>query len=253
MTNYISYSVFGQEDIYLIGALRNAELQKVIYPGWKSIFYVDEALRESDYFEKLLETGSTVVLANHSLSKNKRSWRFAAALVSDAEYVIFRDADSRLGIRESAAVMEWLKSEKPLHIMRDHPFHSDWILAGMWGAHAPSLASAVSKVLSEGRTSNWGEDQFLLAKHVYLDFVGRATIHDSFFSRERGALSFPLPREEDSFVGERVSALEVPEFRTRQILANYESSKFLQKKLRIRDWVRRLSFAARTRKGKYFR
>lgn len=44
---------------------------------------------------------------------------------------ISRDTDSRLGLRESAAVDEWVKSGKMLHTMRDHPVgHTAPILAG---------------------------------------------------------------------------------------------------------------------------
>ena len=31
------------------------------------------------------------------------------------------------------AVNEWLDSGKLAHVMKDHPFHGDLILAGMWG------------------------------------------------------------------------------------------------------------------------
>lgn len=253
MTNYIAYSVFGNDEIYLVGALRNAEMQKIYYPGWQNVFYVDKALGHSDFLVKLVDTGSKVVVSDHSISRNKRSWRFAAALLHDAEYVIFRDSDSRLGLREASAVMEWLNSGKPLHIMRDHPFHCDWILAGMWGAHAPTLSEAITRVLNDGQTSDWGEDQLLLAQHVYADFATRAFIHDSFFRREKDTRPFLVSREAGSFVGERISSLELPEIKTRQILAKYELSDFLQKKLRARDWIRRASFAMRTRNGTYLR
>ena len=42
--------------------------------------------------------------------------------------------NSRFSARESAAVSAWLRSELPFHIMRDHNYHRDRILAGMWGA-----------------------------------------------------------------------------------------------------------------------
>ena len=40
----------------------------------------------------------------------------------------------RFSARESAAVSEWLSSDLPFHIMRDHNYHHSRILAGMWGA-----------------------------------------------------------------------------------------------------------------------
>ena len=45
-----------------------------------------------------------------------------------------RDLDSRINDRELAAVNEWLDSEKPFHIIRDHIDHGHVpILAGLWG------------------------------------------------------------------------------------------------------------------------
>ena len=45
-----------------------------------------------------------------------------------------RDLDSRLSLREFSAVNEWLlHSAKPFHIMRDHFYHSQPIVGGMWG------------------------------------------------------------------------------------------------------------------------
>lgn len=41
---------------------------------------------------------------------------------------ISRDADSVLSARESAAVQDWLRSGKTLHVMHDHPHHGVPIL-----------------------------------------------------------------------------------------------------------------------------
>ena len=60
-------------------------------------------------------------------------WRFFAHDETDCEYVVFRDADSRISKREKMAVDEWIQSGKSIHIMRDHPYHTVPILGGMWG------------------------------------------------------------------------------------------------------------------------
>ena len=44
-----------------------------------------------------------------------------------------RDLDALIVPREIAAVKDWIKSGKALHIMRDHPLHKTAILGGMWG------------------------------------------------------------------------------------------------------------------------
>ena len=47
---------------------------------------------------------------------------------------ISRDLDSRINDRELAAVHEWLESNKTLHSMRDHPWHTVPIMGGGWGS-----------------------------------------------------------------------------------------------------------------------
>ena len=46
-----------------------------------------------------------------------------------------RDVDSYLMPREKAAVDEWTEKDEQFHIMRDGPFHTSTILAGLWGAN----------------------------------------------------------------------------------------------------------------------
>jgi len=66
-------------------------------------------------------------------------WRFYAA--ADADVMICRDVDSRLGLREKFAVDEWLESDKDCHIMRDNEEHGAPICAGMWGARNGILSN----------------------------------------------------------------------------------------------------------------
>ena len=60
-------------------------------------------------------------------------WRFLAINDPEAEYVIFRDADSVVSHREAEAVAEWIESGHSFHTMRDSGSHTALILAGMWG------------------------------------------------------------------------------------------------------------------------
>jgi hypothetical protein len=52
-----------------------------------------------------------------------RIWRFLPMIDSRVDAFISRDADSLISERESAAVDEWLKSNKIYHVMHDHPAH----------------------------------------------------------------------------------------------------------------------------------
>ena len=44
MTKIISFSLWGDKPQYVVGAIKNAELAKEIFPEWKCRFYIDNTL-----------------------------------------------------------------------------------------------------------------------------------------------------------------------------------------------------------------
>ena len=52
--NYVSFSLWGDQPIYNVGAIRNAELMKTIYSDWKMIVYYDNTV-PSETIDKLKE------------------------------------------------------------------------------------------------------------------------------------------------------------------------------------------------------
>lgn len=237
MTNFISFSVFGSEKKYLLGAIKNAEMAREIYPQWQTIFYVDSLISDS-FLNKLDLLGAKVVLRDLSASPCGVFWRFEAVRLPDAEAVIFRDTDSRLTLREASAVQEWLVSKSELHAMRDHPFHSSWILAGMWGARG-NLLKKIEKELpiSLPLNAKWGVDQQWLAEKVYKPFQKNIFIHDSFFRREKSSF-FPEMRVDGEYVGEVIDENGCYAETLRQLVISAEKSSVYFSKLIVRDWFR---------------
>ena len=112
-------------------------------------------------------------------------WRFYAA--ADADVMICRDTDSRLGLREKFAVYEWLvSSDKNFHIMRDSVSHGVPICGGMWGVRNGLLSNIKTLVEDHQRTAEgkffFDDDQHFLAEIVYPLVVEQAMQHDHFFS-----------------------------------------------------------------------
>jgi hypothetical protein len=140
-------------------------------------------------------------------------WRFFTANIDDCEYVIFRDTDSRLSIREKIAVDEWIDSSKSIHVMRDHPYHripcgNDrlGILGGMWGIKGNVIPIVeMIKRFKLSNVHNYGNDQKFL-RDVYNLFKNDRTTHDEFFENK----PFPIKRENGRFVGERIDINENP-------------------------------------------
>ena len=109
--NYISYSLWGDNPLYNIGAIRNSEQVKKIYPDWQMILYYDNSV-PSETINSLLNNG-VICLDMTNRGIHGSFWRFLASDIEDAEYVCFRDCDSRLFERDVISVNDWIESEKP--------------------------------------------------------------------------------------------------------------------------------------------
>jgi hypothetical protein len=137
----ISFSLWGSNLGYCIGALDNAKRAKDIYPGWICRFYIDEFVPQR-YVDQLRELGCEIVLKRRGQNNEWLGlyWRFEP-MYDDGmvRRFIVRDTDSRVNVREAAAVKEWIDSGLPFHIMRDNPSHVVGIMGGMWGAIAGIL------------------------------------------------------------------------------------------------------------------
>lgn len=209
--NYISYSLWGDKPIYNVGAIRNSEQIKTVYPEWKMVVYYDNTVPKDTI--KKLEENNVLCQDVTEYKIYGMFWRFFASEISDAEYVCFRDCDSRLSEREYLAVQEWIQSGKSLHVMRDHPAHRIpygnnqlGILGGMWGIRSKKLP-LMSMILdfAKNKLLTYGSDQTFLAM-VYRELINDRCTHDDFFEKK----PFPIERKNGRFIGERINIDEKP-------------------------------------------
>jgi len=144
----ISFSLWGDIPMYNVGAIRNAELVSQMYPdGWIARFYIGSDVPQKT-IDAIKELPATEIVDMSGTPNDWQGmfWRFYAInLEEDIDYVIFRDTDSRLSHREYMAVKEWISSGKTIHIMRDHPYHSEPIMGGMWGCKPKELIEVINK------------------------------------------------------------------------------------------------------------
>jgi hypothetical protein len=195
MTKIISYSLWGNDTRYTLGAIRNAELAKEIYPDWDVHIYISDHV-EKEIQNKLTDLDCTLIKFSEAGDWTGMFWRFFAADSQDV--MISRDVDSRLSYREKAAVDEWLDSNKDFHIMRDHPYHATAILGGMWGARNGILSGIKDMIHNYTKGDYWQIDQEFLKDVIYPIVKDRAYVHDPFFERK----PFPFPRNDKHFVGQ---------------------------------------------------
>jgi protein O-GlcNAc transferase len=196
MKKIISFSLWGDNPKYTVGAVKNAELAKSIYPDWICRYYVGKSVPKEIIDELQSNTNVEIVQMDESGEWNSMFWRFYPISDDDTEIMISRDCDSRLSIREKLCVDEFVNSDKMFHTMTDHPFHGG-IMGGMWGAKKGILKKMKELIDNWPKTNQWQTDQSFL-NHVISPLVAETIIiHDSINLK-----NFPTKRENYHFVGE---------------------------------------------------
>ena len=201
MKKVISFSLWGDNPTYCVGAVRNAELATTFYPDWVCRYHIGSST-PSKYINQLELLPNTEVVLKEELGDwTGMFWRFEDASDPEVDVMISRDTDSRLDEREALAVKEWLDSDKKFHIMRDHPYHATEILGGMWGVKNPFLASMKSLIDSYVKGDFWQVDQNFLKQIIYPMVAHNCLVHDEYFEKK----PFPSIRAPKRFVGQAFS------------------------------------------------
>jgi len=175
----ISYSLYGDRPMYLQGMVENARLAAQFYPNWHVRVYCEDSIDTRE----LEALGCQIHRMGKSFGQAGMFWRFLPAWDRGTSFVIFRDADSRLGPREAAAVNAWLDSGLACHAMHDHQHHlSIPLMGGMWGIMGnflPSFLLAKCVEVYSGHAEK-GRDSLFLAKEIW-PFVRESCLtHSSF-------------------------------------------------------------------------
>lgn len=195
----ISYVLFGDHPMYLRGAVRNAEMSKEFYPGWQTVFWVDQLTVPQETIEQIEQAGGQVRLYSSKKEPNGMFVRFFIADEPEVERFIIRDVDSRPCAREVRAVNAWIASAKQFHAMRDHPYHAVPMLGGMWGA-VGGVLEGITKAAKKfhryrtpyTRQAAYGADQEFLWNFVWPKVQKNGLVHDS-CTRDKFAGSVPFP------------------------------------------------------------
>jgi len=201
----VAFSVFGTSPTYTVGAIKNIRLYKEYLPDYRCHFYVGLSV-SSGIRAQILREGGTYTEMPYREDWNAAMWRFEMMRDTNVSHILFRDADSRPGDREVAAVMEWEASGKLFHVMRDHSAHAAAVMAGMWGA-TKSGARRLESILEplEGPSStNYDDhlDQHWLATRAWPKMERDVLVHASFWTNYFGpTIPFISPPDDTTFVG----------------------------------------------------
>jgi hypothetical protein len=211
MKKVITFSLWGDKPIYNIGAIRNAELAKKIYPEFECWFYIHQESVPNETIIELQKNNNTkIILRNGDLNNCKPvMWRFEAIDEHDVEVMLSRDTDTRFLLREKLAVDEWLNSDKIFHIMRDHPAHKALIMAGMFGIKKNNIINNWKFLIDTYNPNKmyYGYDQDFLRDYIYPIIKDNVLIHASFSKFEGNKCNnFPINYDDDdyNFVGQYI-------------------------------------------------
>mmetsp|Transcript_9066 Transcript_9066/g.13963 ORF Transcript_9066/g.13963 Transcript_9066/m.13963 type:complete len:528 (+) Transcript_9066:63-1646(+) len=193
----ISYGLYGNDPKYCIGAIRNAELIHSIFPGWIARFYVQNDVPR-DIITALRANGAEIIEMGDAANGNYilgMFWRFLVADDPSVDRFIVRDTDSRLNLRERAAVDEWIQSGKAVHSIRDHPGHNRPLNGGLFGATRHwGVQDITSKINQFKHKRNYGGDQIFLKQVVWPLVKDKQIAHDA-YSCSKYPNSFPFPSQ----------------------------------------------------------
>lgn len=183
MNKVISFSLWGANPQYVLGAILNVDIAEKMWPDWKCRFYVAPTVPEVAIAELQKRSNVEIITKTDDIGWNGMFWRFLAAGDPNVDVMISRDADSRLNVRDKACVDEWLDSGKSLHIIRDNCQHGWLICGGAWGIRKGPLANIENLIIDylkiDGSNSH-GVDQRFLSK-IYPYLVGDSFTHDEEF------------------------------------------------------------------------
>lgn len=179
MKKIISFSLFGNNPMYLQGIERNLKLAERHYPGWRVRLYVETATLNAN--ARLFQNLDLEIISFVQDYPNKGLFeRFRPMYEEDVEIWISRDLDSRITSREAAAVFEWEESNLKLHVMRDSHNHSYPIMAGMFGMKKikPWQRTHIKIQTHLYFDRDMSKDQEFLMNVVWPKFKNSCFIHD---------------------------------------------------------------------------
>lgn len=202
MKRVLSFTLYGTNPRYTVGAVKNAVLAARIYPEFTARFYFGSDVPRETITTLALMPNVEIFKVDGYHGQFSNAWRFIAFSDPDVEVAIMRDADARITVREKIAVNEWLASGLKYHSMKDHPTgHKSFPLnAGMWGGFTDELRH-MKEIMQDFRArkieNTFAADQLFLSRHVAPIVYKNMMIHDSFNKTEVQPpsirKSFPVP------------------------------------------------------------
>jgi hypothetical protein len=201
----VSFSLFGSDPLYNIGAIKNSELMTDIFPNWEMWVYYDDTVPVETL--ETLKSNNVKLIESTGVGFYRSMWRFNPCGNSEVEYFISRDTDSRISLRDMESVNEWIESGKDFHIVRDHPVGHSWLInGGMWGSKGGVIN--IEELINNYNYNPYNKfiDQEFLRDVIYPLTNKSRIVHDEYFKFEKECTPIKRDRKLDNFafIGESI-------------------------------------------------
>ncbi|CAH1780348.1 unnamed protein product [Owenia fusiformis] len=201
----ISMALYRNRSASLFGAIRNAQLTPVNFPGWTARFYIEKPSGKLQFnkipanvISKLKHLGAQISYVDTQVTTlSPELWPYLASDDSTVERFIIRNVSFRITDREFTAIEEWIKSNRTFHCIRDHPSHITPIIPDLIGG----VNFGINTLFSGSWRIHLGSRGFL--NNLWDQYNEHFYCHDSFTCKSQPE-SFPFitPREGDTFIGQ---------------------------------------------------
>lgn len=184
MKQIISYSLYGNNLKYLVGAIKNAIIAQKIMKNFTILFYVGKSVPEWCLQILSLFENVEIVFMDGPEDSSAMFWRFHSFALG-ADYVLIKDADARLSLRDKYAHQEFVDSGLDFHIVKDHPVgHNIDILGASFSIKGEVLNDIHELMSTYTITGDYGCDQDFLRDRVYSRAKLSMLVHDAYFHTE---------------------------------------------------------------------
>lgn len=209
----ISYCLYGKEQIYRNGLLKNVDRARHYFPEWTVRVYVSDQV-ELEYLKLLERDNVEIVVKEETNYLVGTVWRMLP-LEEGHEAVIIRDVDTRLFERDRLLVDDWLSTSHQFHICRDNPGYHYPIPGGLWGGRNAVLDIAAKFERWKKRilaTNTFAYDLDFLQKHVYPVIRRDLVVYTEYTIWEGEQHIRRIPGERGEYEGRQIAlGMQVPE------------------------------------------
>lgn len=199
--NLFLFSVWGTNKNYLAGIEENIKLQKKLFPEWNCRFLVSTEIE--DTYLNIIEDNSCELIIKENLNYINR---FEGLFFGKYDYIVSRDIDARLLYRDVHFINQWIQNDKSFHIVRDHPCHMKYILAGMFGMKYSFMEKFKTQydLYAQNYCNGYGPDEDFLCNHIWPLIINEHIAHDEYFRPIGNEFNYGIEYENDCmFIGNK--------------------------------------------------